>query len=88
MEPLLLPVKPGSISAADKGKLSKAGIVVIEHEHPETLRLIRASLPDVDACDMLKCALKALSSSDGMSAKDQRAMFTTLLSAVLSGDAR
>jgi hypothetical protein len=59
MEVALLPVKPGSLSAKDKAALAEAGVVVIEHETPETLRLLRPTA-ELDASDMLECALRAL----------------------------
>lgn len=58
-EPTLLPVRPGSLSAEDKALLREAGVIVIEHESPETLRLLRPWV-DVDSSQMLMCALNAL----------------------------
>lgn len=74
LEIALLPVKPGSISAKDKTALAKAGILVVEHEAPETLRLLRPTA-ELDASDMLGCALRAL--CDGsISTTGVQALFT------------
>lgn len=78
-EPLLLPVKPGSLSRADMRKLSAAGIIVVQHECPGDLRLIKPSL-EISAGDILRCALKALVSSADYGAREQRFAFLKMLS--------
>lgn len=83
-EPVILPVRPQTISAKDKAALRKAGVIVIEHENPEELRLLRPS-SDVSSSDMLRCALEAL--ADGSSTRyvrDAREQFVILLSAVVN----
>lgn len=44
METLIMPVKPGQISEQDKVKLESAGIIVIETDQPETIRLVSPTL--------------------------------------------
>ena len=75
-EPMLLPVRPGTLSRADKRALRAAGITVIEHDAPSELRLIRPSA-DLDGGALLACALRAL--TEGDSAFSQRALFTKLV---------
>lgn len=75
----ILPVVPGSLSKADKAALRKAGVVVLEHADPSSLRLIRPTA-ELDSSDMLACAMKALQSSKGSSGGDaQRIAFTNEL---------
>jgi len=81
MEKVMMPVKPGTVSEKDKIKLAKIGIVVIEHENPSELRLIRPS-SELDNSDMLFCALKALTfkpqyGSDGDKQREQLAILLT-----------
>lgn len=42
-EPAILFVRPGAIKPADKGRLRKAGVIVIETEEPEAVKFTRAS---------------------------------------------
>lgn len=55
----LLPVKPGSLKSSDKAKLSKAGIIVIEHDNPSELRLI-APGHEIDAGELLLAAMRGV----------------------------
>lgn len=82
-EPLLLPVKPGSISDSNKEALCQAGVIVVEHENPSELRLLRPS-SEVDSSAMLRCAMAALLSEAGTSACSQRERFTVLLGELIS----
>lgn len=58
-EPMILPVRPGTLDAYDKGELRKIGVVVIEHENPEELRLLKPMM-EVSGSALLAAALKAL----------------------------
>lgn len=82
LEPLLLPVKPGSLNTKDKAELRKTGVLVIEHDNPAELRLLKPHA-ELDANDMLRCAMKALCSNTGVSAQQQRECFTNLLAAAI-----
>ena len=42
-EPKVLFVKPGAIRASDKGKLTKAGVVVVEIDDPASARFVAPS---------------------------------------------
>lgn len=79
-EPLILPVKPGSISKADKAKLSKAGVIVVEHDNPSELRLLRGH-SELDSNDLLSCAMKALTADEYGTM--QRDTFTRLVAAAI-----
>jgi hypothetical protein len=59
MEIALLPVKPGTLSDEDKANLAKAGIVVIEHAEPDTLRLLTPTA-ELSGGDLLWAAMHAL----------------------------
>lgn len=79
-EVTLLPVKPGSLTIEDKTILREVGVIVIEHENPHEIRLLRPSA-EVAASDLLMCAMKALATSDADYNKGtlQRASFTKFL---------
>lgn len=81
-QPAILPVLPGTISEADRELLREAGVVVIEHPEPHTLRILRPET-EVSATDMLACAMKALRNSSGTSAEAQREAFTKHLADVV-----
>jgi len=78
----ILPVRPGTLSAKDKRALSAAGVVVVEHENPAEVRLLRPAA-DLDSSAMLLCAMRALSKLEGASAKEQRELFSRLVLAEL-----
>ena len=61
-EPTLLPVRPGTLTPNDKAKLSKIGIIVIEHENPAELRLLKPCA-DISGNVLLIAALEALNST-------------------------
>lgn len=83
-ELLLLPVKPGSLADEDLQALKAAGVTVIYHDAPETLRLIRAE-SELSAGVMLRCAMQALISIGGSGPDAQRIAFARALAgAVLS----
>jgi hypothetical protein len=81
-DPAIMPVKIGTLSAEDKAALREAGVIVIEHENPESIRLVRA-IAEVSASDMLKCAMQALIFNDSMGASSQRERFAYLLAKVI-----
>lgn len=82
-EPVILPVRPQTISEKDRAALRRVGVVVIEHENPEELRMLRPS-SDVDASDMLRCALEALATGErSRYIGDAREQFVKLLAAVV-----
>ena len=59
----IIPCKPGTISAEDKVTLRDNGVIVIECESPETLRMISAEQV-VTGTRMLYAAMKGLQRSD------------------------
>ncbi len=84
-EPILLPVKTGSISKRDRAALRKGGIIVIEHENPTELKLLRP-LVEVESSDLLRLALKALCVEGGYDSKgnEQREAFAIGLNQLLN----
>jgi len=58
-EPTLFPVKPGTLNAKDKTALRKAGVIVIEHEDPESLRLLKPC-SKIDGDELLLAALRGI----------------------------
>lgn len=73
-EPTILPVKPGTVSDADKAALRDAGVVVIEHEAPHELRLLRPGY-DLPGGALLLAAAKALKTENSLGADAQRQAF-------------
>lgn len=55
----IVAVKPGSISKIDKEALSGAGVIVVEIENPEDLRLLVAE-PLLSADELLYAAMKGV----------------------------
>ena len=62
MKPILV-VKPGQISQEDKKTLAKEGVVVIEMENPNELRVINPIDSIAEGDDIFTCAIDALSRS-------------------------
>lgn len=81
-EPILLPVKKGSVSANDVARLRKAGVLVFFHDNPSDIRLLRPSC-EVDGGALLKCAMKALTDKHCAAASSQRELFAELVSQML-----
>ena len=84
-EPLLLPVKPDTLNAKDKAALRNAGVIVIEHDNPSELRLLRPTA-ELDSCDLLRCAMQGLMNKDGMYGR--RAARSLCQSCARSGDGK
>lgn len=84
MEPTLLPVKPGTLTKQDKATIRKAGVIVVEHENPTELRLIKPSA-EIGSSDLLRCAMQALAADRGYGATGaaQRETFAKLVAEFL-----
>ncbi len=81
MEVALLPVKPGTMSADDKATLREVGVVVVEHEEPETLRLLTPTA-ELGTSDLLGAAMFALVDS-GHASTSTLAAFTLQVGALI-----
>lgn len=53
----VLVARPKTLSPADKGKLRKAGVLVVEAEDPQSVRLISAEPPAIPGDAILRAAL-------------------------------
>lgn len=86
-EPMILPVKPGTVSELDKAKMAEVGVVVIEHPNPEEVRLLRAH-GEIPAGMLLRCALRALAhqNADVMGSGPNRFKFFQLLAEGIEKD--
>ncbi len=80
-EPCLLPVKPGSLSESDKAALREAGIVVIEHESPSELRLLRPTY-ELDSSALFLAAMKALNTNRALASEAREAFAVHVLAAL------
>lgn len=78
----ILVVKPGTLTAADKKKLRIAGVVTVEAERPEDVRLIGTEGPPLNGGDLAFAAIKALSGNG--SGWDLREQFVKVLSGLLT----
>lgn len=61
-DPAILFVKPGAIKPGDKGRLHKAGVVVVEVEDPQAVKLMRAGY-ELSHGDILAAAAKAIATT-------------------------
>jgi hypothetical protein len=59
----VLVIKPGTLVAADKRKLRNAGVVAVEAEHPEDVRLLSTEGPPMDGDELLFAAVSAINVS-------------------------
>jgi hypothetical protein len=59
----VLVVKPGTLIPADKRKLRNAGVVAVEAEHPEDVRLLSTEGPPMDGDELLFAAVSAINTS-------------------------
>lgn len=82
----ILITKPGTLTAADKKKLRVAGVVTVEAESPQDVRLIGAEGPALDGNDLLFAAMMALNTSSTYS-RDARELFAKVVMTLIS-DAR
>lgn len=57
----VLVTKPGVLTAADKRMLRKAGVVPVEAESPEEVRLLQTEGPALGCDDLLFAAITAIS---------------------------
>lgn len=79
----IIVVEPNSLSTEDKEKLENAGMLVIEHEKPENVRIIEP-LTDVQGNHLLMAAMSALKDE-----YDPKKAFTkTLAERLLSEDSK
>jgi hypothetical protein len=78
----ILVTKPGTLTAGDRRKLRAAGVVTVEAEDPDEVRLISPEAPTMKGGDLAFAAINALSSSGN--AYDLRAQFVKVLSGLLA----
>lgn len=60
-DPAILFVKPGAIKGDDKDRLTAAGVVVIEIDDPQNVKLVRAHA-ELPQSELLEAAATAISS--------------------------
>lgn len=73
----VLVTKPGVLTQNDKRSLRKAGVVPVEANNPDDVRLIQTEGPALAADDLLHAAISALN-GDGYRS-DARAAFMKVL---------
>lgn len=83
IDPTILFVKPKAISGTDKKALRMAGVIVVEVEDPQSVRLMKATT-ELDGSDLLRAAAKAIydhsSSSEGVRSLFGRAISSAIMS--------
>lgn len=62
MSATVLVVKPGSLSAVDKKLLREGGVICVESNDPNSVRLINAEPQPLSGNDLFFAAMKALAS--------------------------
>lgn len=65
-EPLLMPVKPRTLSDSDKLALRELGVFAFDHPNPEQVRLLR-SVVELNGSDLLLAAMRALNTRRNLS---------------------
>ena len=58
-DPTILFIKPKAISSSDKKALRAAGVVVVEVDDPQAVRLMKAAV-EIDGSELLQAAVKAI----------------------------
>ena len=79
-DPSILFIKPKAISQRDKKALQAAGVVVVEVDDPQSVRLVKANA-ELDGSALLRAAAKAISESGYQT--DVKAAFGKALCAAL-----
>lgn len=62
-EPTIMFVKPGAVSADDRATLLEAGIIVVQIDDPQAVKLVRAGV-EVEAGALLNAAARAIKESE------------------------
>lgn len=82
-DPVILFVKPNAISPRDKKALSTAGVIVVEVDDPQAVKLVRASV-ELDGGALLRAAAQAMTHvRAGAYASDVREAFAKAICAAL-----
>ena len=76
-EPIIMPIRHGSLSPNDKKKLADAGVIVIERDHPDSLKILRPSSV-LNSDDIALAALKALTGKSSLT-NEARSEFAFLI---------
>lgn len=86
-DPSILFVRPKAISPRDKKALQAAGVIVVEVDDPQSVRLVKANA-ELDGSAMLRAAAKAISESGyqtDVKSAFGKAMCATLLAQQIPG---
>lgn len=80
----ILVTKPKTLTVSDKKKLREAGIVCVEAEAPEEVRLLSAESPPLGGNDLLFAAMSAMAHTpNGNSARDTKIAFADIVAKLL-----
>jgi hypothetical protein len=80
----ILVTKPGTLTVADKKKLRAAGVVTVEAERPDDVRLIGTEGPPMAANDLAFAAVTALAkTNDGDFARNAKSRFVELCAKIM-----
>ncbi len=83
IDPVMLFVKPNAISVEDKATLKEAGVIVIEVERPNDVKLVRAH-SELSGGELLQAAARAISETpDGSFANEVRKKFANAVCAAI-----
>ena len=68
-DPPILFVRPKAVSEADKAKLAKAGVIVVEVPDPTAIKFMRAGY-ELSHSNLLSAAVKAIKASPSSSVRE------------------
>ncbi|MES2295262.1 MAG: hypothetical protein V4527_18340 [Pseudomonadota bacterium] len=80
----ILVVKPGTLSSNDKGKLRKAGVVTVEADDPQDVRLIGVEGAPLNGDDITLAALTALNRDRNSAVTYAQQDFVALLQKIVA----
>jgi hypothetical protein len=80
-DPAILFVKPDAVRSSDKAKLSKAGVIVVEVDDPQSVRLVRATAPieELSHGALLAAAAQAIRASSNATVAFGQAVANAIL---------
>lgn len=77
----VLAVKPGKVNPAQKKILQEAGVILIEMDDPNDLRIVRAEVPEIDGSELSWAAIAAI---DQVASVNAAAQFTKNVRSILA----
>jgi len=81
----ILVTKPGTLTLGDRRKLRRAGVVTVEAEAPQDVRMLTPEGPPLGGDDLLYAAMRALAqTSDDSAARYAKRAFVEIIAKLLA----